>query len=37
MHIFGRLPPKAAIHEINNNINNEKIKKRYNHGKSNWN
>ena len=27
MHIFGRLPPKAAIHEINNNINNEKIKK----------
>ena len=36
MHIFGRLQ-QTMIHEINNIINNDKNKKRYNYGKSNWN
>ena len=36
MHIFGRLQ-ETMIHEINNIINNDKNKKRYNYGKSNWN
>ena len=36
MHIFGRLQ-ETMIHEINNIINNDKNKKKYNYGKSNWN